>query len=191
MSRYDLPCCPQLVTSSAFFSNVACWNVLRGIGRKGHASGATMELPSRRQPSMNLVDKIGLDRGRAAVIADGECHRHRVRGPGQIGVMRLRVERVALGPRGLDPHLQVHAIDHPCELERPKPFPFEGAGRDGRGEGADLEGHRLGGGIDPVAGAPQGEAGIKIKVIGVWLVAEVDLKLGAERAEGHARPEAE
>ena len=46
----------------------------------------------------------------------------------------------------------------PDEIERPKPFPREGAGRDGHGKGADLEGHRLGDRINPVAGAPQKEA---------------------------------
>jgi hypothetical protein len=48
-----------------------------------------------------------------------------------------------------------------------------------------LKGHRLGGGIDPVAGAPQGEAGDDIKGIGVRRWAEGDLKLAAEGAEGY------
>src|SRR5262249_16689169 len=83
---------------------------------------------------------VGVDRGGAAVIANGQRDLLRAFGPGQIGVMRNCVERVALGPGGLDPDLQAYAIDHPMELERSKPCPLKGAGRDGRRKGADLQG---------------------------------------------------
>src|SRR5260370_41235851 len=89
---------------------------------------------------------FGFDRGGAAVVADDQCHRHRIDSPGQIGAMRVGVERVALGSRGLDSHYQAHAIDHPVEMERPKPSPLKGAGRDGRRKVADREVTGLGGG---------------------------------------------
>src|ERR1700731_3915008 len=123
-----------------------------------------------------LAGNLGRDRGRAAVIADGQHHRHRVRGPGQTGATRLRVERVAQGPRPRDDRLQPHAADLPVEAERSVLVLMlvpvlvlvltEGAGRDRDGEGADGQRDRLGGGIDPVAGgAAQGEAGLKFKAI--------------------------
>ena len=96
------------------------------------------------------------------------------------------MERVALGSGRLDHYDQAHAIDDTFELERSKPRTFKRAGRDGYGKGADLDGHWLGGWIDPVAGAPQDEAGIKIEMVGVWRFAEVDLELGAKGAEGNA-----
>src|SRR5262249_29869611 len=111
---------------------------------------------------------VGVDRGGAAVIANGQRDLLRAFGPGQIGVMRNCVERVALGPGGLDPDLQAHAIDHPMEQERSKPCPLKGAGRDGRRKGADLQGDQLGGGVDAVARAPQGQAGSEIKGAGFW-----------------------
>ena len=67
----------------------------------------------------------------------------------------LRPERVSLGASGRDPHVQAHAIDHPLKSEGVKPAPRKGTWRDGRGEGADLKGHRLGGGLIPLLALPK------------------------------------
>ena len=47
--------------------------------------------------SPRLMENEGVDRFRAAVIADGQRHRHRICGPGQVGVLRRRGEGVAQG----------------------------------------------------------------------------------------------
>ena len=140
---------------------------------------ASRSIRSREGPARDA----GRDRGGAAGDADGNPHRRRVRGPGQIGVLRRRNQRVSLGPRGVDQHMQGHAIDHTGECEHPKSARSrrEGSRRDGRAEGADLQCHRLGGRIYRVAGAPQGEARLSFKRI------LVDRKLGAEGAERYVR----
>jgi hypothetical protein len=87
-------------------------------------------------------------------------------------------------------HLQGDAIDGSLECEWPSPAPFKGTGRDGRGEGADGKGHRLGGRFDPVAGTPQGEAGIKINgsVFGDEPKAISSLSLKAEKGIAVTNP---
>jgi hypothetical protein len=62
---------------------------------------------------------VGPDRGRAGVVANGQHHRHRVRGSSQAGVPRLHVERVSQGAGRLDQRLQAHTFDDPLEAERP------------------------------------------------------------------------
>src|ERR1700682_4237555 len=130
---------------------------------------------------------VDRDRGGAAVGADGEAHRHWVRGPGQVGALRLGVERVSQGARPLDQRLQPHAFEDPVEGERPAVVLalvlFEGAGRDGDGEGAYLERDRIGNGIDPGRGAAQGEVGLKLKAILLRVAVQVDLEPGLEGEE--------
>jgi hypothetical protein len=46
-------------------------------------------------PVCNVPVDIGLDRGCAVIVADGECNGHRVFDPGQIGALRLRLEGVS------------------------------------------------------------------------------------------------
>jgi hypothetical protein len=58
----------------------------------------------------------------------------------------------------------------------------KGTGRDGGRKGSGVDDHRLGGRIDPVAGAPQAETSLEIELIGAWLFTEMNLKLGTKRA---------
>jgi hypothetical protein len=96
----------------------------------------------------------------------------------------LRLERVLQSARGRNPHLQAYALNHPLECERPKAARLEGTRWDGRSEGADAQGHWFVGRVDPVAGGPQGEAGVKIKRIAIRLFAKRDVELSAEGLKG-------
>jgi hypothetical protein len=57
-------------------------------------------------PAGEVMVDIGLDRGGAAVVADGQRHRHRVLDPGQAGVPRRHLQGTSLG-REFDPTLIV------------------------------------------------------------------------------------
>jgi hypothetical protein len=78
-------------------------------------------------------------------------------------ILRLRPERVSLGASERDPHLQAHAINHPLKSERVKPSPRKGTWRDGRGEGADVKGRRLGGGLIPLLVLPKVKLALRSK----------------------------
>ena len=127
--------------------------------------------PDHAGKRTSLLLNGGVDRDRAAIVTNCQGHRHRIRGPGQTGLLGRRGKAVTLRCGRRDSNLQIDAIDCPHEIEWAKPAPLEGARRDGRGKGADAEGHRLGGRIDPVAVLPKGELGQKLKGIGVGLLA--------------------
>jgi hypothetical protein len=133
-----------------------------------------------------LVEYEGVDRCRAGVAADGQHHRHLIFGPGQIGVLRRRGEGVTHGARRRDQRLHIHATYDPREGEQGTEL-LELAGRDGGREGADLEGNRLGQGIDRGRGHAQGKARLKREGIFCFVGVDLELEVRAE-GEGHGRP---
>ena len=113
---------------------------------------------------------FGRDRGRAAVVADGNPCRHRVHGPCQTGVLRPPPGTTnRLVPVGAIAACKDTPLIVPVKLNGPKALPVVVPVKEPGGmvtaQGADLEGHRLGEGIDPVAGAPQGEARLNFERI--------------------------
>src|SRR5882724_4140089 len=105
----------------------------------------------------------------AAVIADGEGHRHWVRDAGQICMLafHLALESMATEPGNL--RLQLHPVDRPLELKASFLLLCEGPGRDGRSERTcptrEFELHIFCQWINPVAASTQGETGLQIKGI--------------------------
>jgi hypothetical protein len=64
-----------------------------------------------------LVRNEGLDRGCAAVVADGQDYRHGVHGSGQTRLLRRGGERVAQRARRKDQRLQAHAAKNCRAIE--------------------------------------------------------------------------
>jgi hypothetical protein len=155
---------------------------LRAIGGQGLAAVAGDPPPcsSIRSPNFTSAN-FGVDRGCAGVVAGRQRHRHRVLGPAQTGALRRCGEGEAVGPR------------RPLAIPRRRLLPRNrtartlspGTRRDRCREGANREGHGLGGGIDPITALPEGELVQEFKVVVVWLLAELDVKLGLEGGEGY------
>jgi hypothetical protein len=102
-------------------------------------------------------------RGRAGVVAYGECHRRRAFYLTEVRIGG-RIEGVRLSPGVGDLCVDGQAADQPEERVGPRRCQREGAGRDGDRENADLERDRLGGREDAVARAPQGQTGVQCEL---------------------------
>ena len=76
-------------------------------------------LPANQGGGFSSSENARRDRSRAAVAADDQGHIHRLLGPGQVGVHRLRVDRVSQRARPFDQRLQPRAVDDPVESEKP------------------------------------------------------------------------